>query len=318
MTGKNPATTRSGAPPPIPPTRQPRVPRRDVDPQRVVGRTDVPPFFGTNDAHIGRGGEAANQMPQSQPPTRFEFGDSSNQGGRGHAGGQRNERFDSRFQNQGFNPDFGNFDEGYFEGNSGFGNGYRAADVDPFYLSEVWVRVSGCCYKERCDYLSLFGVGSLIEKTKEVDMEFTRSHSAGYGLLFKVERPIVNTSADVSMKNVDPDDKENEEDRDQEKQKQEDNSKSVESKNLGSQTSQLNVNDGSEVPHKQAVSLTFLKVGSHMIPLSHGVRSEGRTSNIQPLKLWGDRDDEEENLPSPMSPLNTSYEEAVELQNISN
>jgi hypothetical protein len=32
------------------------------------------------------------------------------------------------------------------------------------------------CYKEKCDYLSLFGVGSLIGKTKEVDMAFTRAN----------------------------------------------------------------------------------------------------------------------------------------------
>jgi hypothetical protein len=36
---------------------------------------------------------------------------------------------------------------------------WLAADLDPFSLAEVWVKVHGCCYKERCDYLSLFGVG---------------------------------------------------------------------------------------------------------------------------------------------------------------
>ncbi|KAM0831857.1 hypothetical protein ACQ4PT_065262 [Festuca glaucescens] len=36
---------------------------------------------------------------------------------------------------------------------------WSAADLDKFYLTPVWVRVHGCCYKERCDYLSLFGVG---------------------------------------------------------------------------------------------------------------------------------------------------------------
>jgi hypothetical protein len=54
---------------------------------------------------------------------------------------------------------------------------WSAADLDKFYLTSVWVRVHGCCYKERCDYLSLFGVGSLIGKTKEVDMAYTRAHS---------------------------------------------------------------------------------------------------------------------------------------------
>jgi hypothetical protein len=38
------------------------------------------------------------------------------------------------------------------------------------------VRVSGCPYKLRCDYLALFAVGSLIGKAKEIDMEFRRAH----------------------------------------------------------------------------------------------------------------------------------------------
>jgi hypothetical protein len=53
---------------------------------------------------------------------------------------------------------------------------WSAAELDKFCLTSVWVRVHGCCYKERCDYLALFGVGSLIGKTKEVDMAFTRAH----------------------------------------------------------------------------------------------------------------------------------------------
>jgi hypothetical protein len=48
--------------------------------------------------------------------------------------------------------------------------------VDKFKLDEAWVRVSGCPYKLRCDYLALFAVGSLIGKTTEVDMAFTRKH----------------------------------------------------------------------------------------------------------------------------------------------
>jgi hypothetical protein len=39
------------------------------------------------------------------------------------------------------------------------------------------VRVKGCPYKERCDYLALFAVGSLIGKVVEVDIEFTRERS---------------------------------------------------------------------------------------------------------------------------------------------
>ncbi|KAM0836398.1 hypothetical protein ACQ4PT_062345 [Festuca glaucescens] len=105
------------------------------------------------------------------------------------------------------------------------------ADVDKFHLTEVWVRVHGCCYKERCDYLSLFGVGSLIGKTKEIDMAFTRAHSVvqmnvevtrvehiptttvdhtydgeGYGLIFKLEGEQVKSKDDVAMQDANPDD----------------------------------------------------------------------------------------------------------------
>ncbi|KAM0823548.1 hypothetical protein ACQ4PT_070805 [Festuca glaucescens] len=108
---------------------------------------------------------------------------------------------------------------------------WSAADLDPFSLTEVWVKVHGCCYKERCDYLSLFAVGSLIGKTKEVDMKFTRSHSevrmkvevtraefiptttvdhtydgAGYGLLFKPEDGQIKIKSDVVMQEANMDD----------------------------------------------------------------------------------------------------------------
>ncbi|KAM0827952.1 hypothetical protein ACQ4PT_067862 [Festuca glaucescens] len=86
-----------------------------------------------------------------------------------------------------------------------------SSPVDKFKLDEAWVRVSGCPYKLRCDYLALFAVGSLIGITKEVDMEFTRRHGVvrmyvqvtsidqipegtdhifegeGYGITFEVE-----------------------------------------------------------------------------------------------------------------------------------
>ncbi|KAM0828979.1 hypothetical protein ACQ4PT_067175 [Festuca glaucescens] len=108
---------------------------------------------------------------------------------------------------------------------------WSAADLDKFYLTKVWVRVHGCCYKERCDYMSLFGVGSLIGKAKEIDMEFTRAHSVvrmlvevtrvehiltttvdhtydgeGYGLLFKVECEKGKEKSDVIMQDVNPGD----------------------------------------------------------------------------------------------------------------
>jgi hypothetical protein len=43
---------------------------------------------------------------------------------------------------------------------------WSATDVDKFCVTEVWARVNDCCYKERCDYLAFFVVGSLIGKAK--------------------------------------------------------------------------------------------------------------------------------------------------------
>ncbi|KAM0911789.1 hypothetical protein ACQ4PT_013217 [Festuca glaucescens] len=101
---------------------------------------------------------------------------------------------------------------------------WSAADLDRFYITPVWVRVHGVCYKERCDYLLLFGVGSLIGKTKEVDIVFTRAHrmvrmlvevtrvehiltttvdhmydGQGYGLIFKLESEPIKEQDDVVM-----------------------------------------------------------------------------------------------------------------------
>jgi hypothetical protein len=65
---------------------------------------------------------------------------------------------------------------------------WSAADLDRFATTRLWVRVKGCPYKERCDYLALFAVGSLIGKAVEVDMEFTREWSI-VRMLVDVTRP---------------------------------------------------------------------------------------------------------------------------------
>jgi hypothetical protein len=54
---------------------------------------------------------------------------------------------------------------------------WSAADLDKFANTRLWGRVNRCPYKERCDYLTLFVVGSLIGKAVEVDMAFTRERS---------------------------------------------------------------------------------------------------------------------------------------------
>jgi hypothetical protein len=101
---------------------------------------------------------------------------------------------------------------------------WSAAELDKFANTRLWVRVKGCPYKERCDYLALFAVGSLIGKAIEVDMEFTRERSIvrmlvdvtrakfipkttvdhvydgeGYGLLFKAENGNGDVDDDTDM-----------------------------------------------------------------------------------------------------------------------
>jgi hypothetical protein len=63
---------------------------------------------------------------------------------------------------------------------------YKASDLifedwsaleDPLYmLPEVWLRVRGIPADVRTDFLSLWAVGTLFGKTKEVDMVHTRKH----------------------------------------------------------------------------------------------------------------------------------------------
>jgi hypothetical protein len=108
---------------------------------------------------------------------------------------------------------------------------WSATDLDMFELTETWVRVFGCPYKLRCDYLALFVVGSLIGETQEVDMAFTRQHSAvrmrvlvtdlkfipngivdhvydgvGYGIVFNIEGEDEHAKEDLSMDEVGGDD----------------------------------------------------------------------------------------------------------------
>jgi hypothetical protein len=43
---------------------------------------------------------------------------------------------------------------------------WNATAVENFEFQDVWIRISGCPYKLRCDYLALFAVGSLLGKAK--------------------------------------------------------------------------------------------------------------------------------------------------------
>jgi hypothetical protein len=48
--------------------------------------------------------------------------------------------------------------------------------LDKWGIYDIWIRVFGCPDTLCRDFLGLFAVGSLVGKTKEVDMKFTREH----------------------------------------------------------------------------------------------------------------------------------------------
>ncbi|KAM0918537.1 hypothetical protein ACQ4PT_009040 [Festuca glaucescens] len=63
-------------------------------------------------------------------------------------------------------------------------------NVDKWQFSDVWVRFHGCPDELRRDYLALFGLGSLVGKTKEIDMQFTRDNG-----IVRAFITVVNASA---------------------------------------------------------------------------------------------------------------------------
>lgn len=223
---------------------------------------------------------------------------------------------------------------------------WSAADLDKFTLAEVWVRVHGCCHKERCDYLALFAVGSLIGKTKEVDMEFTRSHSAvrmkvevtrvehipktsvdhryegeGYGLLCKVEENIAPTSKDVIMDDADSD----------ENKKKNGDESNNDKHNLGNESipgGMANASGTGNLPKDQSGSVMGAKQVSS-VPIMFGsftsnfalspqqcTRSEGRLKLIVPRRLWGDCDVDDDSLPSPLPCLGSPVQQLDESQRV--
>jgi hypothetical protein len=64
-------------------------------------------------------------------------------------------------------------------------------------LLEVWVRVSGVPSDMRYDYLSLWGVGSLFEKTLDVDMPFTRKNKMLRIKIGCLNRNLIPADSDV-------------------------------------------------------------------------------------------------------------------------
>jgi hypothetical protein len=208
---------------------------------------------------------------------------------------------------------------------------WLAADLDMFYLTPVWVRVHGVCYKERCDYLSLFGVGSLIGKTKEVDMVFTRSNSLvrmlvevtraehiptttvdhlydgkGYGLIFKRESDLGKEKSDIVMYEAAPGDDSSKEDGNGKLPKDADSSSGGPAASTPAPPLDTSKNP---IPSKKAGgSMPVLRVRLIDCPspihLIGKPMSDTKVALMRPRKLWGDSADEDDDgLPSPLPRL---------------
>ncbi|XP_051190784.2 uncharacterized protein [Lolium perenne] len=211
---------------------------------------------------------------------------------------------------------------------------WSAADLDKFYVTPVWVRVHGVCYKERCDYLSLFGVGSLIGKTKEVDMVFTRAHTTvrmlvevtraefiptttvdhmydgqGYGLIFKLETDIITEKADVVMNEANTGgDAGQDEGKGKEVQKDMDRSSGGETNATPAVNQDPPKQNAPQNKQVKGNSLPVLRVGLIDCPSVDNIHekfwSESKLTGLIPRKLWADCDvDIDDGLPSPLPPL---------------
>jgi hypothetical protein len=205
---------------------------------------------------------------------------------------------------------------------------WSAAELDRFETTRLWVRVKGCPYKERCDYLALFVVGSLIGKAVEMDMEFTRERSIvrmlvdvtspklipkttvdhvyegdGYGLLFKAENGSGDVDDDTDMDEAPSDDKND----NQDEHKESDENNFDDTKNNDNSSSGAVEPKQPEMSRSKNIVSAPAQVQfgtmdiSPFMPLE-GSLSEGKLRVFLPRKLWGDRDEEEGLLSPPSEP----------------
>ncbi|KAM0920293.1 hypothetical protein ACQ4PT_007600 [Festuca glaucescens] len=72
---------------------------------------------------------------------------------------------------------------------------------EPLYmLPEVWVRIAGVPSDVRADFLALWGLGTLLRKTKEVDMAYTRKNKVARMLIGCVNHNLIPDTMDVFIK----------------------------------------------------------------------------------------------------------------------
>uniref|UniRef100_A0ACD5Y7J2 Uncharacterized protein n=1 Tax=Avena sativa TaxID=4498 RepID=A0ACD5Y7J2_AVESA len=197
---------------------------------------------------------------------------------------------------------------------------WSSSDLDRYRLEETWVRIKGCPYKLRCDFLGLFAVGTLIGKTQEVDMPFTREHGVvrlriqvtaikhipegtdhtydgeGYGITFHVEG-VENNANDVTM--VNEDERKDGEDKQQEREENRGEPPSKGPDQKAEPTAKSCTNSANSTFGKQVVSeVAAIKFGFFGSTCSLSAVKPKTSSSC----LWGDRvENEEDTLPSPLS-----------------
>ncbi|KAM0834640.1 hypothetical protein ACQ4PT_063464 [Festuca glaucescens] len=192
---------------------------------------------------------------------------------------------------------------------------WSSAPMDNFKLEEAWVRVSGCPYQLRCDYLALFGVGSLIGIPLEVDMEYTRKHGVarmfvqvtaisyippstdhtykgvGYVIKFEVEGYTLPESKDETMEEADLDG--------DDKQLKEGNHESHSDKTIErNQQDILGSKSSGNAPQSHGSKVQNLQNSASLLTSSPGIVP---LTVVAPKRLWSDRVDVEEGLPSPLA-----------------
>ncbi|KAM0920870.1 hypothetical protein ACQ4PT_007240 [Festuca glaucescens] len=120
MAGNKLFPSRGGPPASNPPLRKSILPRSTPgrESRGGMGRTED----GTSAAIGGQADKVQGEHPGAVLPSRLETGNSSNPGG--HNGEWRDDGFNGQ--------NFGGFEEGYFEGHNGYGNGYGSMNRGNF------------------------------------------------------------------------------------------------------------------------------------------------------------------------------------------
>ncbi|KAM0863773.1 hypothetical protein ACQ4PT_044404 [Festuca glaucescens] len=200
---------------------------------------------------------------------------------------------------------------------------WSSAPVDNFKLEEAWVRVHGCPYKPRCDYFALFRVGSLIGIPTEVDMAFTRKHGVvrmyvqvtslahgpegtdhmydgqGYGITFEIEGYKAPLMADENMEEANDIDDDRPQKEGEKHQEEKGKPVEINKQNASSSNQQVQSSMSKDV----GKTVSSIVVGSIVLDASppREMGSKTELSVSVPRKLWGDRVEEDEGLPSPLA-----------------